>query len=229
MQRQHDEFVPAVTGRDPAHPVGRGIVVERDGLPGKSGLGGALLYRGTTGHCPVFQQLGVSTAEDSAPEPVEIAESITVNVDRNTAYAFWRTLENLPRFMHHLRRVEDLGDGRSRWTAKGPGPLPDISWSAEIVAERPGEVLGWRSLPDADVSNAGRVAFKDGPHGGTEIHARIVYHPPAGEIGAGLARWLDPVLGQMVKEDIRRFQHVVETGEVPTTEGQPSGRGEDEG
>lgn len=194
-----------------------------------AGIGGALLYRGTTGHCPVFQQLGLSTAEDRPPEPVEIAEAITVNVDRNTAYAFWRKLENLPRFMHHLRRVEDLGNGRSRWTAKGPGPLPDLTWNAEIVEEKPGERLVWRSLPDADVNNAGHVTFKDGPHGGTEVHARIAYRPPAGDVGAGLARWLDPVLGQMVKEDIRRFKHVVETGEVPTTEGQPSGRDEGEG
>lgn len=189
-----------------------------------AGLGGVLLYRGTTGHCPVFEQFGVSTAEPKAPEPVEIVEAITVNVARSTAYDYWRRLENLPRFMHHLRRVEDLGGGRSRWTARGPGPLPDLTWEAEVVEERPGERLVWRSLPGADVSNAGHVTFSDAPHGETEVHARIAYRPPAGAVGAGLARWLDPVLGQMVKEDIRRFQHVIETGEVPTTEGQPSGR-----
>lgn len=190
-----------------------------------AGIGGVLVYRGATGHCPAFQQLGISTAERRAPEPVEIAEALTVNVDRTTAYDFWRKLENLPRFMHHLRRVEDLGNGRSRWTAKGPGPLPDLAWTAELVEEKPGEVLVWRSLPGADVHNAGHVTFKDGPHGGTEIHARIAYRPPAGDAGAAVARWLDPVLGQMVKEDIRRFQHVVETGEVPTIDGQPTGKG----
>jgi uncharacterized membrane protein len=184
-----------------------------------AGIGGVLVYRGATGHCPAFQQLGISTADNPQPEPVEIAEALTVNVDRRAAYDFWRKLENLPRFMHHLRRVEDLGNGRSRWTAKGPGPLPDLAWTAEIVEEVPGERLVWRSLPGADVHNAGHVNFKDGPHGGTEIHARIAYRPPAGDLGASVARWLDPVLGQMVKEDIRRFQHVIETGEVPTIDG----------
>jgi uncharacterized membrane protein len=189
-----------------------------------AGVGGALLFRGTTGHCPIFQQLGINTAEDRPPEPVEITEAVTVNVDRATAYDFWRKLENLPRFMHHLRRVEDLGNRHSRWTAKGPGPLPDLTWNAEIVEEKPGERLVWRSLPGADVHNAGHVSFKDGPHGGTEVRARIAYRPPAGDVGAAVARWLDPVLGQMVKEDIRRFQHVIETGEVPTIEGQPKGQ-----
>lgn len=188
-----------------------------------AGVGGALLFRGTTGHCPIFQQLGINTAEARRPEPVEIVQSLTVNTDRTTAYDFWRKLENLPRFMHHLRRVEDLGNGRSRWTAKGPGPLPDLAWTAELVEEAPGERLVWRSLPGADVHNAGHVTFKDGPHGGTEIHARIAYRPPAGDVGAAVARWFDPVLGQMIKEDIRRFQHVIETGEVPTIDGQPRG------
>ena len=187
-----------------------------------AGVGGVLLYRGTTGHCPAYQQLGMSTAE-TTPEPVEIAEALTVNAPRGEVYAFWRKLENLPRFMHHLRRVDDLGGTRSRWTAKGPGPLPDLTWEAEVVQETPDELLVWRSLPGADVSNAGHVTFKDAPHGGTEIHARIAYRPPAGAVGATLARWLDPVLGQMVKEDIRRFQHIIETGEVPTIDGQPRG------
>jgi uncharacterized membrane protein len=189
-----------------------------------AGVGGALLFRGTTGHCPIFQQLGINTAADQPPEPVEIAEAVTVNVDRTAAYDFWRELENLPRFMHHLRRVEQLDGGRSRWTAKGPGPLPDLTWNAEIVEEKPGERLVWRSLPGADVHNAGHVTFKDAG-GRTEVHARIAYRPPAGDVGTAVARWLDPVLSQMVKEDIRRFQHVIETGEVPTIEGQPTGEG----
>lgn len=215
-----------------ASTVGGGVLavlgLSRRSLGGLAlaGLGGALLYRGTTGHCPVFQQLGISTAGGEAPEPVEIAEAVTVNVPRSAAYDYWRRLENLPRFMHHLRRVEDLGGGRSRWTADAPGPLPDLTWEAEVVQELPGERLAWRSLPGADVSNAGHVTFEDAPHGETEVHVRIAYRPPAGPVGTGLARWLDPVLGQMIKEDIRRFQHVIETGEVPTTEGQPSGRDE---
>lgn len=192
-----------------------------------AGLGGALAYRGTTGHCPAYSALGVSTADSaSAPPPVEIAESVTVTTPRAEVYAFWRKLENLPRFMHHLESVRELGDGRSRWKAKGPGPLPDVAWLAEITEERENEVLAWRSLPGADVENTGEVRFNDGPNGSTEVHVRIAYRPPAGAAGAAVAKRLDAVFGQLVRNDVRRFQQVLEAGEVITTDGQPSGRAE---
>ena len=192
-----------------------------------AGLGGVLAYRGTTGHCPAYATLGVSTADGATTAPVQIVEAVTVTAPRAEAFAFWRRLENLPRFMYHLKSVRDLGEGRSHWVARGPGPLPELEWLAEVIEERDGEVLAWRSLPGADVVNAGHVRFTDAPGGGTEVHVRISYHAPGGPAGAAVARRLDPVFGQMVKEDIRRFKHVLETGEVPTIEGQPSGRSDD--
>lgn len=191
-----------------------------------AGIGGALVYRGTTGHCPVYGQLGISTAEggDASEEAVEIVESVTVNVPRSEAYAFWRKLENLPRFMHHIRTVEEVSPTRSKWTAKGPGPLPDLMWEADILEDVPNERIVWQSLPDADVNNAGHVSFRDAPGDGTEVHTRISYRPPAGAAGRAVARRLDPVFGQMVKNDVRRFKNILETGEVPTTEGQPTGK-----
>lgn len=190
-----------------------------------AGLGGALVARGVSGYCPAYGALGMSTAEGEAGAlPVEVAQSVTVFRPREEVYAFWRRLENLPRFMHHLERVTELDEQRSRWEAKGPGPLPDVTWEAKVVEERPGEILAWRSLPGAGIENAGHVRFEDAPNGATEIHARIAYRPPAGPLGAAVARWLDPALGQMVRNDIHRFQNVLEAGEIPTTEGQPSGR-----
>ena len=82
--------------------------------------------------------------------------------------------------------------------------------------------LAWRSEPGADVDNAGEVVFEDAPGGrGTEVHVHLSYRPPAGAAGKAAARLLNPVFEQMVKEDIRRFKHVLEAGELPTTAGQP--------
>lgn len=193
-----------------------------------AGAGGVLAYRGLSGHCPAFAQLGVNTAGGTA-EPVEIDQTVTVMQPRDEVYAYWRRLENLPTFMRHVERVEDLGGGRSRWTARGPGVAPDLRWEAETTEDRQGEVIAWRSLPGADVENAGRVRFTDAPSGGTEVHVHIAYRAPAGRAGAALGRWLTPVLGQMVKEDVRRFKRVMEAGETPTIDGQPSGRDKGEG
>lgn len=187
-----------------------------------AGLGGALVARGVSGHCPVNAQISRNTA--SGPAPVEIVESVSVRAPREEVYAFWRTLENLPRFMEHLRSVEATSKTHSRWTAKGPGPLPDVSWEAEIVDDVENERIVWQSLPGADVDNAGHVRFVDGPDRLTEVHARIAYRPPAGAVGAAVAKWLDPVLGTAVRRDIQRFRSLIEAGEVPQAD--PKVKGE---
>ena len=184
-------------------------------------LGGLLLWRGVAGRCPAYAVAGVSTARDQ-PDPVRIARSVTVARPRAEVYAFWRDLQNLPRFMGHLRRVAPLTDRLWHWVAKGPGPLPDLTWDAEIVEDRPGEALAWRSLPGADVDNAGRVRFEDAADGGTVVHVQIAYHPPAGAVGHVVAGWLSPLLGAMVEDDVHRFQHVIE-GDAADAEGDAGG------
>lgn len=180
-------------------------------------LGGALLYRGGTGHCPVYAALDIRPARS---EPLRIARSVTVRRDRQEVYDFWRHLENLPRFMRHLEAVEELDERRSHWRARAPKGIASIDWDAEITEEQPGERIAWHSLPGAKVENAGQVEFREAPGGeGTEVHVEIEYRPP----GGAAARLFNPALSQMVQEDIRRCKSLLETGEVPTIEGQPVG------
>jgi uncharacterized membrane protein len=189
--------------------------------------GGALLYRGSTGHCPMLAAAGVNTADEpfSSPEAVIIEESLTIMKPRDEVYAAWRRLENLPSFMRHIASVSWIDDKRTRWQAKVPGGLGTLEWEAELIRDEPGEHIVWQSLPGATVHNAGSVRFVDSPSsGGTEIHVTIEYRPPAGEIGSAAAGLVNPVLSQMVKEDIRRFKSLQETGEIPTVTGQPAAR-----
>ena len=51
----------------------------------------------------------------------------------------------------------------------------------------------------------------------------LKYDPPAGRIGATLARLLGQAPEQQIREDLRRFKQMMEAGEAPTTEGQPAG------
>lgn len=185
--------------------------------------GGVLLYRGLTGHCPALGALGISTAREQ-PQPAHVVTALTVYKPREEVYAFWRELENLPRFMRHLESVRQLDGEYSQWSARIPGDLGSLSWQAEVIEERPGEKLAWRSVPGSEIDNAGSVLFREAPHGGTELHVTISYRPPAGAVGVAAAHLLTPVLEQMVKEDVRRFKHLMETGEIPTTEGQPAGK-----
>lgn len=186
--------------------------------------GGALVARGLTGHCPVNKAVGRDSS-DGTPEALDLTTALTIAAPRDEVYAFWRRLENLPRFMEHLREVRTLDDRRSHWTADVPGLDATLEWDAEITDGAEGERLAWRSVPDSDVENAGEVRFRDAPGDlGTAVAVRISYRPPAGAAGRALGKALGPVFRQMVKEDVRRFKHIIEAGEVPTTEGQPAAR-----
>ena len=161
-------------------------------------------------------------------EKIEIEGSVTVDRPVGEVYSFWRDLPNLARFMKYIESVELLDDRHSRWTARVPKADWTLQWEAEVVDERSGELIAWRSLEGSEVINEGHVTFAQAPGGrGTEIHARIRYRPPAGALGARLLEFLDALPQQLLKEDLRRCKHILETGEVPTIEGQTSGREDD--
>ena len=151
--------------------------------------------------------------------------SCIVNRPPDEVYRFWRNFENLPRFMKHLESVEDLGDARSRWTAKGPAGT-QVEWEATIIADVPGEVITWRSLENSDVDNAGAVRFQEAPGGrGTIVKVNIQYNPPAGVIGATVAKLFGEEPEQQLNDDLRRFKQVLEVGEVVVSDATLMGSG----
>jgi uncharacterized membrane protein len=144
---------------------------------------------------------------------IDVTRTITLQRTPEEVYRFWRDFENLPRFMDHLKTVHVV-DGRSHWSARGPLGT-SIEWDAEIVEDRPNELISWRSVPGADVQNQGSVQFRGAPGGrGTEIVVTLRYEPPAGMLGAAVAKLFGEEPGQQVAGDLRRFKQVMETGEV---------------
>lgn len=206
----------------------------RGNLPGVALalLGASLVHRGTTGHCYAYDAAGVSTAEERPENPnvsvpagrgIKVEKSLTINRPVEELYRFWRNFENLPRVMSHLESVDDMGD-RSHWVAKGPAGTT-VEWDAEIYTEKENELIAWRSLEGADVANAGSVHFKAAPAGrGTEVRVVLKYDPPAGVVGSAIAKLFGEEPAQQIDEDLRRFKSLMEAGETPSTEGQPSGR-----
>jgi uncharacterized membrane protein len=179
--------------------------------------GGVLIYRGLTGYCAAYQALGVNTAHRDTGHGVALRATITVNKPTAEVYQFWRHLENHPRFMQHLESVVSTNGTRSHWVAKAPLPAP-IEWDADIVAERENALLSWHSLPGADMDNAGTVRFRELPNDrGTEVRVRLEYTPPSGIIGVAVAQLFKTLTEQQLKEDLRRFKQIIETGETPIT------------
>jgi uncharacterized membrane protein len=174
----------------------------------KLGAGGYLLNRGFTGHCDLYQRMGRNSTE---PVNVNIRSSFFIDKPREEIYNFWRKLDNLPLFMKHLESVELIDDTRSHWVLKLPTGVAKVSWDAEIVKDEPGYMIGWTSLPDSLVDNAGKVRFQDSPDGiGTLIDVTISYRPPAGGFGGGIAHILNPVFKNMLDNDVRNFKQYMD-------------------
>jgi uncharacterized membrane protein len=108
--------------------------------------GGSLLFRGATGYCPINESMGRNSAASTQVSPVEVSQVLTINRPRSEVYAYWRKLENLPRFMEHLKEVKQIDNKRSHWEALIPKALgAPIKWDAEITTEETGSRLAWRS------------------------------------------------------------------------------------
>lgn len=192
-------------------------------------LGGSLLSRAVTGRCAVNRALGRNSAKAdrvssaASREGIRVERTIAVNRPREEVYRFWRQLENLPRFMDHLESVTVLDEDRSHWVAKAPAGTK-VEWDASIEDEIENELIAWRSLPGSDIDNAGSVHFI--PAGdGTEVRVVLSYDPPAGRVGAAVAKLLGEEPEQQVEEDLRRFKQVMEAAEAPARSRKPAKRG----
>jgi uncharacterized membrane protein len=192
--------------------------------------GGALVYRGLTGHCHLYEALGVNTADHgpaasvAAGHGIKVERAVTVLRPAEELYRFWRHFENLPRFMDGLREVRVLDERRSHWVAKGPLGVA-VEWDAEIVNERPGAMIAWRSLESSEVDTAGSVHFEPLPGDrGMGVRVELKYDPPTGKAGAVVARLFQTAPEQQIREDLRRFKQLLEAGEIATTVGQTSCR-----
>ena len=166
-----------------------------------------------------------ATQLSNGSQGIHARGSCIVNRTPEEVHSFWRDFQNLPRFMRHLESVEDLGDGRSHWTVKGPAGTT-VEWDATIIADVPGEIITWRSLEDADVDHAGAVRFERAPGDrGTIVKVNIEYQPMGGVIGASIAKLFGEEPEQQLDDDLRRFKQVMEVGEVVVSEATLLGSG----
>jgi uncharacterized membrane protein len=181
-------------------------------------IAGSLFSRAVTGRCAVNRALGRNSARKDRAGPVasvrrgegiKVERTVVVNRPVEEVYEFWRNFENLPRFMDHLESVTVLDENLSHWVAKAPAGMR-VEWDATIHNEIENELIGWRSLPGADVNNAGSVHFTPAGEGRTEVRVVLSYEPPAGRLGAVVAKLLGEEPSKQVDDDLRRFKQVME-------------------
>lgn len=191
-------------------------------------VGGALIKRGATGHCEMYAALGVNSrqlnTETGVPgnKGIKVVKSVTVGRPSQEVYRYWRKFENLAQFMNHVKSVTQIDERRSTWVVKGPMGT-DLEWTAQILNDREGELISWESLPGAEVQNAGSVRFEAAGDGQTEVRVSLQYQPPAGVLGAAVAKLFGEAPEQQLEEDLARFKTIIEREAVAAVAGQNGG------
>jgi len=170
------------------------------------------------------QELSRNNDAALSARTIEVRNSIQINCSPAAVYKFWRNFQNLPRFMGNIESVDTLSDNRSHWCVRGPAGKR-IEWDAEITEEEENRLIAWHSLTGAQVENYGSVRFETAPGGrGTYIKVHLQYSPPAGIVGARVAKLSGREPQQQIHEDLHHLKQIMETGEIITTKGQPAGR-----
>lgn len=184
---------------------------------------GELIYRGATGHCPLYDSLDYSTA-GAESKGVHVLRAVTIERSPQDLYSFWKAPGSIARVMKHVESVEQVTPARWRWRVRGPGGRI-LEWEDEIINDKPDELIAWRSTENAAVEDAGSVRFISLPGGrGTEVRVTMQVNPPAGVIGVQLARLMGADPGAVLAEGLRKLKSIMEAVESPTTDGQPRGR-----
>ena len=200
------------------------------GLAGAA-AGADLIYRGVTGHCHLYGTMGVNTAafqkpgSQVRPDAPEVRRAITIGRSPEELYEFWRDPIHLAQIVAHFAEVTPRGNGLTHWRVRGP--LKQIlEWDSRYTQEEPGRRLAWETVPGSTLVNRGEVTFHHGPGGfGTEVRLFMQFEPPLGNIGSGVVKALRMMPRGIAGQALRRFKSLTETGEIPTLQHNPSGRG----
>lgn len=163
----------------------------------------------------------ISGAPDDAPG---LERAITIGRSANDIYRYWREPANLARIMAHFAEVQPRDRDETRWLVHGPLGQR-FEWDSRIVEDRPGVLLRWKSLEGASLPNEGSVRFRPAPgRRGTEVLLGMRFDPPMGALGDATVKLLGFGPEMISTKALRRCKSLIETGEIPTLEHNPSAR-----
>src|SRR3954452_12075676 len=100
---------------------------------------------------------------------------------------------------------------RAAITINRPRDEVEQRWRAEAARQRVDEA-------------GGVVRFVDAPGDrGTEIHVELRQAPPGGSLGEAVQKLRGREPLARVRDELRHFKQLVETGEIPRSDAQPDG------
>ncbi len=139
--------------------------------------------------------------------------------------AILANLRNFPDFLEHLEKVEPSESGETKWHFRIGD---EVIVPMRRVSSPDANLFMWKSEDGAGLDYTLAIELVEAQAArGTIVRIMTAYTSKA----SGLLSKLEAVFGEeasiMAKRNLQRFKAYCETGHVPTTEGQPSGRDDD--
>lgn len=143
----------------------------------------------------------------------QVQSSVVVQAPVEKVYDYWKTLENLPRFMSNIEEVTPTGNGSTHWRVKGPLGTK-VEFDAETTRNEPNEVIAWNTT-EGDVQTSGEVRFEQLGDERTRVEVSMNYGDmPGGAIGEAAAKVVsNPQV--MLDQDLRNFKEIMEGTVTP--------------
>jgi uncharacterized membrane protein len=209
-------------------------------------LGSALIYRGVSGHCHVYEALGIDRAHDHSAlahggharvdEPValtgraraarsfDVLRSVTVQRSAEAVFRAWRDPETFAQAMSHFASHTTLDAGRTRWTLEDPIG-GEHSWVTEIVAEQPGKLIRWQTVQSAPLVKNLTLELRPAPgNRGTEMTLHLRLEPPRGVLGSALVKLFGKAPAWIIDRALFNVKSLLEAGELPSLKNNSSAR-----
>jgi uncharacterized membrane protein len=144
----------------------------------------------------------------------QVQSSVVVQVPVEKVYDYWKTLENLPRFMRNIEEVTPSGNGTTHWRVRGPLGAK-IEYDARTTRNEPNKAIAWNTVEGGDVQTSGQVRFEELGQERTRVEVTMNYFDvPGGAIGEAASKVVsNPQV--MLDQDLRNFKDIMEGTVTP--------------
>ncbi|RPE81941.1 hypothetical protein [Vulcaniibacterium tengchongense] len=156
-----------------------------------------------------------------------VQRTLSIGAPAETLLRAWCDPQVQQRLLADWAMLVSGDEQRMVWSIRLPGArqMRLESRQAEAV---PGQRVRYVSEGEHDVRLDTELSVRPAPADfGTEARLRVGYALPGGAVAETLVKWLGSAPERVLGTVLRRFKALLETGEVPTLERNPSAREDD--
>ncbi len=166
----------------------------------------------------------VPLPSSSSREHVTVHAVQTINAQPEQVFQLYSRAEAIPIWQEAVIAVTPSGDGHFHWVVEEPTTGTQMEFESEIVTSIPGVNHVSRVLDGPFAGSMDSLSFELHPHGrGTIVTWVSEFKLPAANVSSILAKVASRGPQQAVVENLRRLKQLIESGEIPSVEGQPAG------